>query len=86
MSVCICNKKLNIYEGCYLSDRNLTIAAEHPARTLIKRMLMRRGDVEGVADGRALTIVEALLDTNMLKEDGDFLQYDHNRGVVKIKP
>lgn len=60
------------------------IAAEHPATDLIKRMLVRRGDVEVVAQGRAIALVEALLDTRMLLPDGDFLPYDHDRGVIHL--
>lgn len=60
------------------------IAAEHPACDLIKRMLMRRGDVEGVAHGRAIALVEALIDTNMLRIDGEFLPYNHDRGIIQM--
>jgi hypothetical protein len=41
-------------------------AAESDARALIERMLIRRGDVEGVAQGRAIAIAEALLRGGML--------------------
>lgn len=67
------------------NDLNLFIADEHPAKDLIMKMLVRRGDKPGVAEGRALAIVEALLDTKMLKKDkGKFLSYDHNRGIINI--
>lgn len=61
------------------------IAAKHPAVDLIKCMLMRRGDNEGVAQGRGIALVEALIDTGMLREDGDFLPYDHGRGIINIE-
>lgn len=67
-----------------MSDTNLRLADNHPATELIKRMLMRRGDVEGLAYGRALAIVEALLDTRMLHLDGDFLEFDHDRGIIRL--
>lgn len=60
------------------------IAAKHPACDLIKRMLMRRGDGEGMAQGRAIALVEALLDTKMLRPDGEFLPFDHDRGIIDI--
>jgi len=74
-------------------DENFTIAVEkqsvaidHPTVDLIKRMLMRRGDSETVALGRALAITEALVDTRMLRTDGDFLPFDHDRGIIRLRP
>lgn len=50
-----------------MTTKNLVRADRQPAFDLIKRSLIRIGDQEGVAHGRALGIVEALLDSNMLK-------------------
>ena len=44
------------------------LSTDHPAVELIQRMLMRRGDTEGVAQGSALAITDALIETNMLQD------------------
>jgi hypothetical protein len=62
------------------------IAAAHPACDLITRMLMRRGDSEAMARGRAIALVEALIDTKMLRTKGVFLPFDHDRGIIQLGP
>lgn len=50
-----------------MTSKNLVRAEDQPAFSVIKNSLIRFGDQEGVAHGRALGIVEALLDSGMLK-------------------
>ena len=67
-----------------MAKNNAARIESHPAKILIQRMLMRRGDPEYVAQGRALAIVEALLDTRMLIQRGKFLDFDHDRGIIQV--
>jgi len=59
---------------------------DHPAVELVTKMLVRRGDLEGVAHGRALAVVEAMLSTGMLVVDGPFKSFDHERGTIEVEP
>lgn len=46
---------------------NLALADRHPALRLISDMLHRRGDHSGVAEARALAIVEALISAGYIR-------------------
>ena len=58
--------------------------SQHPAVDVIRGLLVRFGDNEACAKGRALQITGALLEARMLRPDGDFLPYDYNRGIINI--
>lgn len=47
----------------------LVIGSVHPAKQIVQDALVRRGDAEGVAQGRALAIVDLLLRGGWLKRD-----------------
>jgi cell division protein YceG involved in septum cleavage len=61
------------------------MSEHHPGVDVIKRVLMLRGDIEEVALERALTINEALIETNMVQTEGE-LRKDNDDGLFPLEP